>query len=960
MQAILIFLAHLVAVVNAEWPPPEPCTGYCNSHDPSVIRHTNGTYFRFSSSNKVATSESLQGPWTEQPGFVDETTANNGGAGAPDVKLIGDTYYLYYQHTLHGDRVNSNISVATSPDMSTGSWKTHGNLSIPLSPNYNKIDANILVIPAKDESEKESYLVSFGSFWQGIFQIPLRNPPLEVKHVKPTHLERNLTGDLQYGDNPSEGAFQFMWQPKGVSKPLFYLFFSSGYCCERGDIEVGSEYKIMVCRSEGPSGPFVDKEGRSCLTENGGTLIYGTQRQSSRGIVYAPGGQGVMYDKEVDGGSVVLYYHYIANFTDVHRVGTFGWNKLDFDITGWPEVRALSSPLGSNPTGTDPTGTATGTSAAPTGTGESSASRLSNPIARINGDASLPQAASTCQCVQASLRDDGLPLVALPVNPNPFQRPHSRARDILGYHQYLYRTLPILFPVKAYHFWRDFLCEAAWETEWVFDAIVALGTMHRATLLLSQHGKNDRDRGLDTKIIAIQTYIRALEGVSHHLTHTSNPAPLAVGVLVLMAYIECLSGNIPAAIRHTQVIQCYSHSMKSDDKRPISNFVSPIESSIRDLELICRIVRPFPSPLEPRSVPNADKSTVNLPSSFFEIAESSSSILLQQLLEFTSADLDLKHLVWCVYSAHYQSVSKDKLLAFLQALDEWKAHNSTAFKMLNLENSLLEPIDFSYQALGELPFPPACHEKVPRESCLMLALYTFYKARLLWALCLLGDHDGKTELDAYYYVYQFLRYTRTALATPHQTLADGILPCENLRIGFSPLLYLAGRCCPKPSWLRWIIQELETIGQEGLFHNKPFATTLNILLSLEEHAIRNSNPSPDGQKFVPPRSRTITLYIPDIDGRSSEAYYALPQESPDDHTIQFNLSRIARWSDTTQGSAPIIQDYEMYQQKFSDGWLFEQPLVQKWLDWNCGTKFDLSQVIRDHIAGNRVLLEIGM
>ena len=400
--------------------------------------------------------------------------------------------------------------------------------------------------------------------------------------------------------------------------------------------------------------------------------------------------------------------------------------------------------------------------------------------------------------------------------------------------------------------------------------------------------------------------------------------------------------------------------MQSDDKRPISNFVSPIESSIRDLELICRIVRPFPSPLEPSSVPNADKSTLNLPSSFFEIAESSSSILLQQLLEFTSADLDLKHLVWCVYSAHYQSVSKDKILAVLQALDEWKAHNSTAFKMLKLENSLLEPIDFSYQALGELPFPPTCHEKVPRESCLMLALYTFYKARLLWALCLLGDHDGKTELDAYFYVYQFLRYTRTALATPHQTLADGILPCENLRIGFSPLLYLAGRCCPKPSWLRWIIQELETIGQEGLFHNKPFATTLNILLSLEEHAIRNSNPSPDGQKFVPPRSRTITLYIPDIDGRSSEAYYALPQESPDDHTIQFKLSRVARWSDTTQGSAPIIQDYEMYKQKFSDGWLFEQPLVQKWLDWNCGTKFDLSQVIRDHIAGNRVLLEIGM
>jgi hypothetical protein len=109
---------------------------------------------------------------------------------------------------------------------------------------------------------------------------------------------------------------------------------------------------------------------------------------------------------------------------------------------------------------------------------------------------------------------------------------------MLGYHQYLYRTLPILFPPETFYFWREFLCEAAWETEWVFDAIVALGSMHRAALLLSQQGRNDRDRGLDTKIVAIQIYIRALEGVSGDLARTQTPAPLAVGVLVLMAYIE--------------------------------------------------------------------------------------------------------------------------------------------------------------------------------------------------------------------------------------------------------------------------------------------------------------------------------------------------------------------------------------------------------------------------------------
>jgi hypothetical protein len=140
--------------------------------------------------------------------------------------------------------------------------------------------------------------------------------------------------------------------------------------------------------------------------------------------------------------------------------------------------------------------------------------------------------------VQPKTREDGLPLMALPVNPNPFQRPHSRARDMLGYHQYLYRTSTVLFAPKSFHFWRDYLCEAAWETEWIFDAIVALGSMHRATLLFSKQDGSDRDRGLDTKIAAIQTYIRALEGVSREMNQSKNPTPLAVGVMILMAYIE--------------------------------------------------------------------------------------------------------------------------------------------------------------------------------------------------------------------------------------------------------------------------------------------------------------------------------------------------------------------------------------------------------------------------------------
>lgn len=206
---------------------------------------------------------------------------------------------MYYQYTVIGSNLYSNISVATSPDMSTGSWKGHGNLSIPESADYNLIDANLLVLPT---TPKPTYYLSFGSFWKDIFQVPMSDP-LTVAG-RPIELEYNNTGSIPLGDSPSEGSYQFFWPNAG--KGYYYLFFSSGNCCTPNyKVPPGNEYKIMVCRSEAPTGPFVDQSGKDCKTQSGGTEVLG-----SHGNVYAPGGQGVIYDGTIDGGSVVLYYHY--------------------------------------------------------------------------------------------------------------------------------------------------------------------------------------------------------------------------------------------------------------------------------------------------------------------------------------------------------------------------------------------------------------------------------------------------------------------------------------------------------------------------------------------------------------------------------------------------------------------------------------------------------------------------
>lgn len=45
---------------------PGACSGACNIHDPGLIRRTDGTYFRFSTGNRIsyASAPAIEGPWT--------------------------------------------------------------------------------------------------------------------------------------------------------------------------------------------------------------------------------------------------------------------------------------------------------------------------------------------------------------------------------------------------------------------------------------------------------------------------------------------------------------------------------------------------------------------------------------------------------------------------------------------------------------------------------------------------------------------------------------------------------------------------------------------------------------------------------------------------------------------------------------------------------------------------------
>ena len=292
------------SIAKRAFPDPGACSGDCGAvHDPNVVLSSSGTYYRFITFNEItiATATSISGPWNSQgpaiPGGSIIDLPGNTDLWAPDVSKGDDgTYYLYYAVSTGGSQ-NSDIGVATSTSLDSGSWTDHGSIGIPGDSAYNKIDANLF-----QRASGQPYTLTFGSFWEDIFQVPMASPPLSVAGDV-AHLEQNTTArpdGLPAGAN--EGSYQFWWPVGGTD--YYYLFFSSGNCCNTPGnlVPAGEEYKVMVCRSTSPTGGFVDQSGNDCLN-GGGTIVL-----ESHDDVYAPGGQGVMFDPGQN--SVVMYYHY--------------------------------------------------------------------------------------------------------------------------------------------------------------------------------------------------------------------------------------------------------------------------------------------------------------------------------------------------------------------------------------------------------------------------------------------------------------------------------------------------------------------------------------------------------------------------------------------------------------------------------------------------------------------------
>ena len=241
----LCLMATTYAAPAVTYPAPGACSGSCGTHDPSLIRRSDGTYFRFTTNGHigVSTAPSITGPWTNKGAALSKGSSLTQGSDqwAPDVTLVGSTYYMYYAVSQFGSQ-NSGIGVATSTTLEAGSWTDHGTTGISSTSvkPYNAIDPNLF------QASGQWYL-NFGSFWHDIYQATMKSNLLTIAGSS-VNIAYNPSGS-----HAEEGSFVF---PYGT---YYYLFYSAGQCCGLNTSKppAGQEYMIKVCRSSLPSSGYV-------------------------------------------------------------------------------------------------------------------------------------------------------------------------------------------------------------------------------------------------------------------------------------------------------------------------------------------------------------------------------------------------------------------------------------------------------------------------------------------------------------------------------------------------------------------------------------------------------------------------------------------------------------------------------------------------------------------------------
>lgn len=226
---------------SSEWPLPHNITGDegnsigwggVHVHDPSVIK-AGDTWYSFASHSGIviSSSPSLDGPWTTLGTLLGTSIIDlpgNADIWAPSVHLVGSTYYCYYAVSTLGSETSAiGVATASSTDLSPGKWTDLGEVfsSDPTGSTYplnvsNAIDPYLLY------DDDVGYL-SYGSYWQGIFLLPLND---DLTSISVT--DGVVDGYIHAAYDTGSTNHFIEGSSLSYNDGYYYSWFSHGKCCK--------------------------------------------------------------------------------------------------------------------------------------------------------------------------------------------------------------------------------------------------------------------------------------------------------------------------------------------------------------------------------------------------------------------------------------------------------------------------------------------------------------------------------------------------------------------------------------------------------------------------------------------------------------------------------------------------------------------------------------------------------
>ncbi|WP_226041766.1 family 43 glycosylhydrolase [Natrinema sp. DC36] len=295
--------------------------------DPTVIRTGDGTYYAYASNmEKDSESQEEMVPILRSSDLVDWTyvgeafesypdwRSDDASLWAPDINYYDGQYYLYYSYSVWGSDNDPGIGLATA-DSPEGPFTDQGPVFRESDLGMtNAIDSEFRVV------DGTPYIV-WGS-WYGLYGVELTADGTDYVPGTTFH----LAGD--HREAP------FLLERDGY----YYLFYSTGYCCEGYD----STYSVEVGRSTSFTGPYYNQNGtdlRDLNEHNSGVAVL-----SGNDRFTAPGHNGAIQD---DNGDWWMLYHAYDDQEPEFVDGT--WNRILMTDRiqwedGWPVVAGDGTP----------------------------------------------------------------------------------------------------------------------------------------------------------------------------------------------------------------------------------------------------------------------------------------------------------------------------------------------------------------------------------------------------------------------------------------------------------------------------------------------------------------------------------------------------------------------------------------------------------------------------------------